>query len=295
MTRLVSRVVMWLALTAVIAVAGGHTIYYLLNWEWNRASMAGVAFVGAVVVAATVLVLGRLGRVETKLDLLLAGRVLPRQSADLDETAAAVQVEPRPDFPWLSRSPVLALGLWAVAPREAPDPGVFIPVFLAAGLIVSALAGMLERVATFVERRKGGPPGGAQVALLRKQPRWLVAIIPALGAVVVAGAVAGLYWTSHYWSTSMGPGITTMTVDVDARGPTTSATEVVETIGRFCTVDSGSEVSFVAVEPGPGGTTLLRLEPLLDSDAQNRYIGCVEDAVLEWHRLTVTATSLEAR
>lgn len=293
MTRLVSRVVMWLALAAVIGVAGGHTIYYLLNWEWNRASMAGVAFVGAVVVAATVLVLGRLSRVEAKLDLLLAGRTLPRQSAEVDETVAAVQVEPRPDFPWLSRSPALALALWTVAPREAPDPAVFIPVFLAAGLIVSALAGVIERVAAFSERRKGAPPGGTPA--LRKQPRWLLGLIPALGAVVVVGAVWGLYWASHYWSTPMGPGVTTMTVDVHARGPTTSEIEVVETIGRYCAVDSGTDVTFVAVEPGPDGNTLLRLEPLLDSDAQGRYIGCVEDAVLEWHQLTVTATSLEGR
>ncbi len=293
MTRLVSRVVMWLALTAVIAVAGGHTIYYLLSWEWNRASMAGVAFVGAVVVAATILVLGRLSRVEAKVDQLLTGRTEPRQVTAIDEAAAAVQVEPRPDLPWLSQSPVLALGLWAVAPRQAPDPGVFIPVFLAAGLIVSALAGTLERVATFVERRKGGPRGDAQAASLRKEPRWLVALVPALGVLVVGGAVGGLYWASHYWSRSLGPGVTTMTVDVDARGTTTSEIDVVETIGRYCAVDSGTDVSFVGAEPGPEGTTLLRLEPLLDSDAQGRYIGCVEDAVLEWHQLTVTATRLD--
>ena len=293
MIRLLSRLVMWFALSGVIAVAGGHTIYYLLNWEWNRAGIAGVAFTGAVVVASTFLLLDRLSRVEAKLDLLLAGGSGQRQPAEVDATAAAVQVEPRPDFPWLSASPAVVLGLWAVAPRQAPDPGVFIPVFLAAGLIVSALAGVLERVAAFTQRRKGRPGGGTTTATARKNRLWLVALLPAVSALVVGGAVAGLYWASHYWSTPMGPGVTTMTVDVDARGPTTSEIDVVETIGRYCAVDSGTEVSFVAVAPGPRGTTLLRLEPLLDSDAQGRYIGCVEDAVLEWHRLTVTATSLD--
>lgn len=293
MIRLLSRTVMWIALVAVIGVAGGHTVYYLMSWEWNRAGIAGIALVGSVVVAATILVLGRLGRVEAKLDQLLAARGESRQPAGIDDAAAAVQVEPRPDFPWLSQSPALVLGLWALSPREAPDAAVFIPVFLAAGLIVSALAGVIERIATFAQRRKAGTAEGPTATRLGTQPRWLVALVPVLGIVFVAGAVGGLYWASHYWSRPMGPGVTTMTVDVDARGPTTPEIEVVETIGRYCAVDSGVDVEFVAVEAGPDGTTLLRLEPLLDGDAQGRYIGCVEDAVLEWHRLSVTATRLD--
>jgi hypothetical protein len=33
---------------------------------------------------------------------------------------------------------------------------------------------------------------------------------------------------------------------------------------------------------------VLIVSPLLDKDAQRRYGGCLQDAILEYHRLTVT-------
>ncbi|HEX6249718.1 MAG TPA: hypothetical protein VFZ64_17770 [Nocardioidaceae bacterium] len=306
MTRLLAKVMMWLALMAVVVVAGGHTMYYLMSWEWNRASIAGVATLGGLMLASTLLVLGRLSRVETKLDLLLAGQAAQTGARPLatraDVTAAEVQLEPRPDFPWLSQSPALALGLLAVAPRETPDAAVFIPVFLAAGLIISALAGGVERIAALVQgRRAQGVPTPATRAselrstreTLRAQPTWLLVLVPLVGALMIGGTIGGLYWASHYWSKPIGPGVTTMTVEVDARGPTTSDIDVVETVGRYCTIDTGTGITFAGVEPGPSAEiTLLRVEPLLDEDAQTRYIGCLEDAAVEWHRLTVTGTEL---
>lgn len=313
MTRLLARVMMWLALIAVIVVAGGHTLYYLMGWEWNRAAIAGVATVGGLVLASSILLLGRLATVEAKLDLLLSrqeagtSRIGGPVPSRADPTAVEVQLEPRPDLPWLSRPPALALGLLAVAPREAPDAAVFIPVFLAAGLIISVLAGAVERVAAVVQGRRARRVGVTAaptssrthgrprpIETLRSQPRWLLVLVPFLGALLIGGAIGGLYWASHYWSEPIGPGVTTMTVVVDARGPTTIDIDVVETVGRYCTVDTGTGITFAGVAPGPeAGTTLLRLEPLLDEDAQARYIGCLQDAVLEWHRLSVTRTELD--
>ena len=291
MTRAVARAVLWLSVTAVVLVAGGHTVYYLLNWEWNRASIAGIGFVAGLVIAATFLMLGRLQRLERRLDLLLATHEAGRVQTSR-VTAYEPSVEPRPDFPWLSRPPVLLAGLLVALPRPETDQAVFIPVFLAAGLVLSVVAGAVERVAAFVQGRSSPPPAAQQ--LLQERPGRALLLLPLTGLVVVALAVGGLYVASHYWSRPIGPGVTTLSVQVDNRGPTTDAGVVVETAGRFCAVDTGVGISFAGVAEGPAGTTLLRVEPLLDDDAQRRYIGCLEDALLEWHRLTVTGTTLEA-
>lgn len=293
MIRLVARAVLWLALTAVLVVAGAHAVYYLLNWEWNRAALASTAFVAALVLAATTLLLGRLARVERRLDLVLAAHEAAPPTA-IDPAASDVGAEPRPDFPWLAGAPALVLGVLAVAPEPAARDAVFIPVFLAAGLVVSALAAAIERVAAFVQGRR--VPADRHVVarqLIRQQPRWTLWVVPAVGAVVITLTVGGLYLGAHYWSRPIGPGVTTMTVEVDSRGPTAEPREVVETLGRFCALDTGTGIAVVDVAPGPTGSTLLRLEPLLDDDAQKRYIGCLEDATLEWHRLTVTGTTLD--
>jgi hypothetical protein len=111
--------------------------------------------------------------------------------------------------------------------------------------------------------------------------------------VGATATTAGVYRVSHYWSHPIGPGVTTMTVRVDSRGPTTSVAEVARTVGQYCALDLGVGVRFLGVRPGAGSSATLRLAPLLDDDAQRRYVGCVEDAVLEWHQLSVTGTTLE--
>ena len=291
MIRTVARVVLWLSVTAVLLVAGGHTVYYLMNWEWNRASIAGTGFVAGLFIAVTFLLLGRLERLERRLDVLLAGEGVHRGETPRTGPPRVADVEPRPDFPWLSRPPVLLAGLLVTVPRPEADQAVFIPVFLAAGLVLSVVAGAVERVAAFVQGRSAAPPSTQE--LLRERPSralW----VPVVGLVVAATAVGGLYLASHYWSRPIGQGVTTLSVEVHNRGPTTEPREVVEAAGRFCALDTGVGISFAGVAEGSGGTTLLRVEPLLDDDARRRYIGCLEDALLEWHRLTVTGTTLEA-
>lgn len=57
MTRKLLKVTARLLLLPVILTAGGHTLLYVQRWQWARASLAGVAFVAALVIGATVLVM----------------------------------------------------------------------------------------------------------------------------------------------------------------------------------------------------------------------------------------------
>jgi hypothetical protein len=301
MTRLLAKAVMWLALAGVIVVAGGHFIYYLYQWEWGRAGIAGTGFTAGLILGSTFLFLSRIQRIERRLDQIL----FAQQAAVRTAEPSGPDLEPRPDFPWLTTRPQL-LGILALVAYDPPKPSVFIPVFLAAGLAISASAGVVERIAALRYRERpagtaaarqtapaGAPPTVRRVVAAQPR-RWLV-VFPVVGIIITGLVVGGLYVISHYWSQPIGPGVTTMTVEVSSRGPVYPAVEVVESVGRYCSINTGIGVRYLGVAPGPGETTLLRLAPLLDEDAQDRFVGCVEDAVFEWHSLEVTGTTLDPR
>lgn len=302
MTRLLALAVMWLSLLAVVVVAGGHFVYYLLQWEWDRAAIAGVGFTASLVVGGSIVLLGRLARVEHRLDALL--RAVEAQGSVTGPVApadATSEMEPTPDFPWLAvPTSTFAVGVLGMVAWRAPDQGVFIPIFLAAGLVISAVAGVVERLAAARRRASVGagsaaPPNLVREVLSTRSSASLVGIA-VLGAVLAALVIGGLYATTHYWSKPIGPGITTLTVEVDSRGPARDDIVVVEVAGRYCSLNTGTGVRFRGVEAtGSPESTLLHVEPLLDDDAQGRFIGCIQDSTLEWHRLTVTDTALTPR
>ncbi|MGZ8735770.1 MAG: hypothetical protein ACXWXO_00660 [Nocardioides sp.] len=295
MTRRVASFVTWLSLLAVTAVAGGYTVTYLFQWQWVRAQIAGIAFVAALVVASTLVILSRIRRLDRRIDVLttLAVERVRPPPEQLDP-------EPRPDFRWLSPptssrallgGPLLALA----ALSRLPDQAVFIPVFLATGLVVAALASAVERLSAL---RHGEPmlvvpraaPATPDVAAPRPRPALPFGLVPVIGTLVVGGVVGGLWWTTHYRSEQVGPGITSMTVEVRRSGTVVYGDATAEAIGRYCSATTGIGVRFVDVRPGPGKSSVLRVSPLLDEDAENRYTGCLQDAVVDRHWLTVTDT-----
>jgi hypothetical protein len=316
MTRAVASFVTWLSVVAVLVVAGGYTVTYLFQWQWMRAQIAGIAFVAALVVASTLAILARIRRLERRLDLLTT-LTLARTADPADPAAPGdpPDVEPRPDFPWLapatSAPALLALPLLGLA---RPEDSVFIPVFLATGLVVAALASVVERISALrhgnpgpvVEHPAAAAPSPSPVARapgsrVHQHPGYPFVLVPVVAAAVVAAVVAGLWRTAHYRSEPLGPGITTLTVEVSRSTagisgvpelPEETPAEAVEAVGRFCGLNAGIDVRYVGVAPGPAGTTLLRLSPLLDEAAQQRYAGCLEDAVLDRHVLDVVATDL---
>jgi MFS family permease len=292
MTRLVATLTCWTALAAVVVVSGGYSVHYLLTWQWGRAEFAATAFVASLVVGAAFLVLVHLRRMEERLERRLAALSLPGSPpadvspADAPAPTASGDDEPRPHFTWLSTSRVqlAAVPLVAVTvatssvPLEAPRPSVFIPVFLATGLVVSALAAGVERLAA---RRTGlrAPGGGA---------RWNgLGLVAVAAAVVTATVLGGLYWTSHYWGGPLGPGTTTFEVEVRHQGSSPGDPAVAATAGRLCSLDEGVDTRFRDVRRLPDGHVRVRVSPALDGDAVVRFGGCLQDAILERHRLVV--------
>jgi len=109
----------------VLVASGLYFFVYLWRWEWNRAVVAGVLFLAAEVGLATVVVLDRIRR--------LGAEARPETVARIRETAPPA----RDHFAWL---------------RPKDQMGVFVPVLMGVGAVVSALAWAVERLARATAR-----------------------------------------------------------------------------------------------------------------------------------------------
>jgi len=117
---------------ASAAAAGTYFFVYLTRWEWNRALMSGVLFVAIEILVIGTATMSRLGRLE---------RAVVR-TGPVERPALAHLRANRPSgdgpFAWLD-------------PKRG-GTNVFVPVLMGAGLVVSALAWLVERVARLVAR-----------------------------------------------------------------------------------------------------------------------------------------------
>ncbi len=137
---------------ATMVASGAYVFVYLYRWEWNRAQMSAAIFVAAEVGLVGWMLADRLRRVEGRLDVgTLDGE--HRRLHAIRTSAPPPQV----GFAWLTRSDRM---------------GVFIPVLLGAGALLSGVAWIVERLARAtagraaehgLARRLGAlelPPGG---------------------------------------------------------------------------------------------------------------------------------------
>ena len=139
-------------LVVTMLTAGAYVFVYLYRWEWNRAVVSGVIFLAAELAMVAAVFTSRMNRVERRLDAMALADA-ERMRHHLRESEPA----PRVGFAWLVR----------------PDrTGVFIPVLMGAGVVLTGIAWVVERVARFTaqpmaERQLAGrlididlPPGG---------------------------------------------------------------------------------------------------------------------------------------
>jgi hypothetical protein len=306
-----------LILASTILLAGWHTVYYLYNWQWARAQIAGIAFIATLVIGAAWFLLTRMDRLQRDIDRRLAEMeaVVSGRHTAVGASSNRVVGSP-PDFSWLDPAfspphrqslllPAAAVGLAGGSPRIS----VFIPILLGAGLVLSIVAGLVERAAAALHPpaetgvEAGGHPNRAEAESTRSGDRTAAGLasrrgwsgLVARGVIVVAlviAGTAGIYQTVHYRPDSLGVGTTELTVQVLAKAQFRPPAETVETMARYCARTAITGVSFERVEPVSATTALLVVSPLLDEEAQRRYGGCLEDVSLSWHKLTVTKAVL---
>jgi hypothetical protein len=153
------RIGMLAAAIAMVA-SGWYVFVYLYRWEWNRALISGVIFLAAEIGLLGAALLDRLRSLDARLDRLEPDRrhVDDRILRRLREH----EPEPARPFAWLGRQ----------------QTGVFVPVLLGAGVVLSGLAWIVDRVA----RLTAGP------TIERGLARRLSALRPPAGGLLGEGA-----------------------------------------------------------------------------------------------------------
>jgi hypothetical protein len=112
-----------------LAASGAYTFVYLYRWEWNRALMSAAIFIAAEVAVMGSLLAQRLKVVSERLD---AVETRPSAKVVRLERIRTTAPPARKSFAWLSK------------PEHM---NVFVPVLMGAGVLLSGVAWLVERVA----------------------------------------------------------------------------------------------------------------------------------------------------
>jgi hypothetical protein len=268
-------------LIGAVAASGIYLFVYLFRWEWHRALVAGVLFVGAEIALASAAILDRLRAIESRLQAGAA--VAP--GADGPETLGRLreaQPEPRTNFDWLT--------------RQSGEMSVFVPLLLGAGVVLSGMAWIVERLA----RATAGPvlerglsvrlaplsmPAGvfagapAPVARHRSFVPHVVAGVLAIG-LATAGLDALADATQNRPDAKVAGTASSVILHVNpgsARGPLAAT----QALWGACTTQVGGEYHLLGVTDLGGDQVQLVVEPRVGKYAERRLRGCFGDAVTD--------------
>jgi hypothetical protein len=294
--RVVSRIV-----TLVVLVASGVYVFlYLYRWEWNRALMAGVFFVAAEVALIGATVMTRLRAIEQHVG------TAPGSGGVGSEPAAPRAVpgtQARRPFAWLD--------------EVGGGFGVFIPILLGAGVILSLVAWVVERLARYVTAplADGGhiaafgaldlpvaplaPGPGDRDLDLSLDPgpehgaargRRLLHGLVVVGTVVLLLVGVGFLREAAESRPDAGEGgSTTLLLEVSTRETGSTTQQIVDALWIACRLRLPPDAELLSARVvGPGEAELV-VAPSLGRTDHRKFVGCLEDAVLDRVVADVTA------
>jgi hypothetical protein len=120
------RRILWLLATVTLLATGTYTIIYLYRWEWTRAQFSALLFIAIEVGVVAGLLLRRIARLERTL------AEADRPAHGLEQIQATAPQ--RQHFAWLERT--------------TERTGVFVTVLLGAGVLLSAVTWLVDRIAS---------------------------------------------------------------------------------------------------------------------------------------------------
>jgi hypothetical protein len=270
------------SLIIALAASGVYVFVYLVRWEWNRALIAGVFFMSAEVALIGAALYEKLRSIERR----MGSQNSPQQSLERIQEAAP---DPHNHFAWLT--------------ENRGDLNVFVPVLMGAGLVISALAWLVERVARataqpVLERHlamrmaplampAGGLMGRPSPGLVVKGTsnkqllkKGLAAFALALSAYVGIDVLADLTQNRPDAPTldrSTHVMMTVHTSDSDFYSPAVAA----RGLWNHCrgTINQSGRVPGRLV--AEAGLVTLVVEPAIGENAQKRLVGCLQDATID--------------
>jgi hypothetical protein len=281
----------------VVGACAGYLFTYLYRWEWQRALLAGVLLVAAELALVAALVLERLGRLEGQLRRSRPDRPPPGRDRAVGRRLQQGAPPPRLRFAWLERDPD------ALA--------VFIPVLLGAGMLVSALAWLLEWAAhrtarPAAERGLAGPlaslapplgnplAGDTRPALPPRRPwraGWLLAV--ALAAALLVGGLARL--TQNRPDPPQPAQAATLVLQVAHRQDPQRAGTLAASVWQRCVTSVlGAGATATGLLALGQGRYAVLLRPAPGPIATRQLRGCLQDATTDQLQLqAVTVTGVE--
>jgi hypothetical protein len=130
--------------SVTLVAAAWYFFAYLFWWEWNRALVAGIVLVGAEIALGTLFVIAKLDDLRRRVDTV-SGRT--------ERIRAHLDAAPSSDghFAWLVKTDSF---------------NVFVPILLGAGVLISGLAWLVERIARMTQRGNSTDGLARQLAAL---------------------------------------------------------------------------------------------------------------------------------
>jgi len=256
----------------------------------DAAAIAGVFFLSALVVVSTLVVLGELRNLAQRVERAEQ----QRQDAEVRAARALRLAGDRRaarHFDWLRRPP--------------GQLGVFVPVLLGAGALLSGLAYLIERLAGAVAVSTVDRPAARMlaaelpldpstvVAPQRNGPRRTaagLATAAAVGVVVAGGVLVLMSLTQDRTDPVAGVGSTSLVLEIAQRRSTRAVEDVATALWVACRSRVPRNVTLRRVARMRAGS---QVEMLLDRPtgefARRRLVGCIEDATLDRVQATVVS------
>jgi hypothetical protein len=283
--RILGRVLV----VVVLVASGAYFLVYLYRWQWNRALISGLFFVAAEIAVVASVLLRRLQAIEDRIEER-KGRPAPASPPDALEAIRRSAPPPQDHFAWLKESP--------------SGTNVFIPVLLGAGVLLSGVATVVERIAgatakPVLEDRlalrlqplamaAGGLLGAA--APVAVAPRRRGVVVGRVFAVVVAalllyGAIDVIGDATQTRPDAATKGMTTsLVLAISYREAGRNPVATTEALWSACQ-DSLRTPRALDRDPQAIGLERARMvridvTPELGEHAQRRIVGCLEDATL---------------
>jgi hypothetical protein len=267
-------------MTVVLVASGTYMFVYLYRWEWNRTLIAGIFFVAAEIGLVGAAILERLKKMESRMTSVAPE---PPALAAIQETAP----EPKAGFKWLT---------------STDGMGVFVPVLMGAGFVVSGIAWLVERFAHATARPAlerglawrlvplslpaGGFVGAGAPALAPHPSRTRARVKHALVTIAVAAALSlsidALGDLTQNRPDQALPGTSsTLVVEIETRAAGSSS---VDTASRLWSACAGTVPSYIAtpkIAALGSGKALIVTQPALGEHTQRRLTGCLNDTTLD--------------
>jgi hypothetical protein len=282
--------------TLVVLVASGAYLFiYLYRWEWNRALMAGVFFVAAEVALIGGAVMNRLRAIERRVDAA---------PSDGHGSARGAPARDRGPFAWLD--------------EVSGGFGVFIPILLGAGVILSLVAWVVERLARYVTAPLSDAGHVTALRTLDVPTKPLApateAIVPDLDlgadrpphfgllhALLVIGSVSvllvGIWFLREAAESRPEPGSggsTALVIEVSTRETGSTTQQIVDALWIACRLRLPGDAELVSSRVLEKGEAQLVVTPALGRTDRRRFVGCLEDAVLDRVQAKVVSWRSEA-